>query len=119
LVAAAAAVAVYLVWSAATDRDYEQVNAGSVIVATILAVVIGGLLFRVIAGRATRPVRAFAILAAVVAVLESAMAAAVGNSEGYDGGFVVLTGLLHVVVAGTAVLLIPRLAGVRDAAGRH
>jgi peptidoglycan/LPS O-acetylase OafA/YrhL len=111
LAAAAAALAVFLVWSAATDREYEQLSAASIVIATLLAVTIGGLLYKVIAGRTQRPVRAFAALAVLGVLLEEGAAAAAAAQNDYDGGFLVITTILHVVVAATAVYLVPRLAG--------
>ena len=112
-VAAVAALAVFAVWSVATDRDYEQISAGSIVVATLVAVTIGALVYRVLATRFARPVRAFVALAVFGIVVETVMAAATAAAEDYDGGFLVLTTLLHLVVAGVAVALVPRLAARR------
>jgi peptidoglycan/LPS O-acetylase OafA/YrhL len=114
LAAAAAALAVFVVWSAITDRSYEQLSALSVVLATVIAVTIGGLLYKVIAARSRRPVRWFAGLAVVGVLLEEGAAAGAAAQEDYGSGFIVITTILHLVVASIAVYLVPRLAGRSD-----
>jgi len=106
VVAAVAGVLVHLVVTALTGRSYEQLSVVSIPAVTIVASLIGGLVFVALTQWARRPAVVFAVLAALGAVVDTAAATAAG--QGW--GFVLEAGVLHVVVATVVAVVLPWFA---------
>ncbi len=106
VVAAVAGVLVHLVVTASTGRSYEQLSVVSIPAVTIVASLIGGLVFVALTRRAHGPAVVFAVLAALGAVVDTA--AAIAARQGW--GFVLEAGVLHVVVATVVAVVLPWFA---------
>ena len=86
-----------------TGREYPELTVLSVVLGSVVALTIGGLVYALLAARLRRPELAFAILAATAVAAETAPAST------REGGFLLVATVLHLVVAAIAVLLISRL----------
>jgi len=106
IAAAVAGALAHLVVTGLTGRSYEQLSVVSILGATFVASLIGGLVFVALTRRIRRPVAMFAVLAALGAVVDTAAATAAG--QGW--GFVLEAGVLHVVVATVVAVVLPWFA---------
>ena len=102
-VAAAAGAVAHLVVVAMTGREYPELSVLSVVLVSLLALTVGGLVYALMAARLRRPQLAFGVLVVVAVAAETAAAST------REGGFLFDATVLHVVVAAIAVVLIPRL----------
>jgi hypothetical protein len=96
-----------LIMQALTGDRFTELTPVSITAISLLTNLLGGIAYYLLARFTARPALFFAILALVLATLDTLMVAA----NPLHPGFATVATPLHYVVAFVAIILIPRLAG--------